>query len=71
MKLSCMSHVAYPVKPEYLAYSGFSRGRKQRSMECLAFTNTMGKGNPGDRVDMDVSPITIALTSTHIQGLLL
>lgn len=33
----------------------FSSNESSRSMSCLAFTNTAGKSNPGDRVDMDVS----------------
>jgi hypothetical protein len=33
----------------------FSAHDTNKAMSCLAFTNTHGKSNPGDRVDMDVS----------------
>lgn len=29
------------------------------TMSCFTFTNTNGKSNPGDRVDMDVSAVSI------------
>ena len=55
-RLSDMSEMEYPVQSRMLP--GRVKAGKSYSMQCLAFTNTMGKSNPGDRVDMDVSAMT-------------
>lgn len=56
-----MSVVHYPtaITPGVSVFKDRGGGS---SMSCLAFTNTCGKSNPGDRVDMDVSH---ALSAQH------
>lgn len=75
MRLSGMSSLEYPIRRRSLQ-SQYSSGasqlhgqQKQRndSMKCLAFTNTMGKSNPGDKVDMDVSDRLGRLLTTHVR----
>lgn len=68
-----MSHVSYPVRANLLQSSQhtiekpedlpWGEGGRRHSMECVAFTNTMGKGNPGDRVDVDVSVVCTLFTA--------
>lgn len=59
MTLSDMSVVDYPTTPTTTT-DIFSPQDSSKAMSCLAFTNTHGKSNPGDRVDMDVSIGTTA-----------
>lgn len=54
MTLSDMSIVDYPTTATSTT-DVFSARDSNKAMSCVAFTNTHGKSNPGDRVDMDVS----------------
>lgn len=58
LKLCDISTLEYPTtaQPGAEVFSGRDAGH---TMSCLAFTNTSGKSNPGDRVDMDVSGVCI------------
>lgn len=62
MKFCAMSAVGYDLRRTLLTQQqsvmpGCSKPVRSHSMKCLAFTNIMGKTNPGDRVDMDVSQV--------------
>lgn len=52
--VSDMSIVDYPTTATSTT-DVFSACDSSKAMSCIAFTNTHGKSNPGDRVDMDVS----------------
>jgi hypothetical protein len=54
MRLCAVSPLDYPTDAQP-SPDVFSSNESSRTMSCLAFTNTAGKSNPGDRVDMDVS----------------
>lgn len=58
-----LGHLAYPLQrsllPEQYVLKPGHTGRSY-SMKCLSFTNTEGKTNPGDRVDMDVSTLIVS-----------
>lgn len=66
MLLPALGHLAYPLErsllPEQYVLKPGHTGRSY-SMKCLSFTNTEGKTNPGDRVDMDVSILMMSASA--------
>jgi hypothetical protein len=64
MTLSDMSIVDYPTTATSTA-DVFSAHDSTKAMSCLAFTNTHGKSNPGNRVDMDVSTTSRGCVAVH------
>jgi hypothetical protein len=54
MLVAGMSVLDYPTDAQPGA-DVFTAKEGSKTMPCIAFTNTAGKSNPGDRVDMDVS----------------
>lgn len=77
MKPSYMSHVSYPLRPSTLQTSqhvpaspeelAWGEDGRQHNMECVAFTNIMGKGNPGDRTDVDVGDNIMLVTTALLR----